>query len=49
MVHVIEVSGVTAQYIPLALKALNYFYINHGDRRFFFKFESIINVLVSSF
>ena len=31
------------------IKALNYFYANHGDQTFFFQFEIIINLLVVSF
>ena len=33
----------------LSLKALKYFYENLGRQKFFFQFEIIINVLVSSF
>ena len=37
------------KYEILTLWALNYFCKNHGDQKFFFQFEIIINVLVSSF
>ena len=36
-------------FVYLALTTLKYFCVIHGDQRFFFQFEIIINVLVSSF
>ena len=30
------------------VKALEYFHMNHGDQRLFFRFEIIVNILVSS-
>ena len=42
LIHHIYVMGLT-------LTTLKYFCINHEDQRFFFQFEIIINVLVSSF
>ena len=33
--------------VVFTIKALNVFYINHGDQRVFFQMEIIINVLVS--
>ena len=39
----------TCKQIPLTLKTLRYFCINHGDQRIFFQFEIMINVLFRCF